>query len=51
MEYDIYLNDLRNRTLEISVLNNKLNNKLNKKMNKKRSHLKEKKLLEISVKF
>ena len=27
MEYDIHLNDLRNRTLEISVLNNKLNNK------------------------
>lgn len=27
MEYEIGLNELRNRTLEISVINNKLNNK------------------------
>lgn len=27
MEYDIYLSDLKNRTLEVTVLNNKLNNK------------------------
>lgn len=27
MEYDILLNDLKNRILEVSVLNNKINNK------------------------
>ena len=27
MEYDIVLGELKNRTLEISVINNKLNNK------------------------